>query len=184
MALKATIHRVELSISDIDRGYYADHTLTIARHPSETDGRMMVRLLGFALYADDALQFGRGISTDDEPDLWHKDDTGRILHWIDVGLPDERRLRRAAGRARDITVIAYGMRSFDVWWQKHAADLARLPRLRIMTLTDSTVADLERLADRAMKLTCTIQEGQIYLSNGTTTLVIDPGTVQAPATGD
>ena len=100
MAIKSTIFRAILGVSDLDRGYYAEHNLTLARHPSETDERMMVRILAFALNADERLQFGRGISTDDEPALWLKDDTGRILKWIEVGLPDERLLRRAAGRPR------------------------------------------------------------------------------------
>src|SRR5690606_4172966 len=97
MATRATIHRAELAIADMDRGYYADHTLTIARHPSETVEIMMLRRLAFAFFADPALQFGRGLSTMDEPDLWQHDDAGQLLRWIDVGLPDERRLRKACG---------------------------------------------------------------------------------------
>ena len=88
MALKATVHKVELSVSDMDRGYYASHSLTLARHPSETSERMMVRLLAFAMYADEALAYGRGLSADAEPALWKKDLTGNIELWIDVGLPE------------------------------------------------------------------------------------------------
>ena len=99
MALKATIYKVELAVADMDRNYYGDHGFTIARHPSETDERMMTRVLAFALHADDALAFGRGLSTSDEPDLWRKDLTGAIELWIEVGLPEVKRLRRAAGRA-------------------------------------------------------------------------------------
>src|SRR3982750_3888876 len=108
MALKSTILKAELCIADVDRGYYHDHTLTIARHPSETEERVMVRLLAFALHASDALTFGRGLSTEDEPDLWQHDLTGTIESWIDVGLPDERVVRKACGRARDVYVLAYG----------------------------------------------------------------------------
>jgi len=102
MALKSTIFKAELSIADIDRGYYRDHALTIARHPSETDERMMMRILAFALHADDALEFGRGLSADDEPDVWRRDLTGAVEQWIEVGLPDERVVRKACGRARDV----------------------------------------------------------------------------------
>ena len=123
MALKSTIFRATLNVSDLDRGYYAEHGLTIARHPSETDERAMVRVLAFALHADERLLFGKGISTDDEPALWLKDDTGRILKWIEVGLPDERLLRRAAGRADEVIVLAYGGRTVDIWWQKEGATL-------------------------------------------------------------
>src|SRR3954469_10403061 len=108
MALKATIYKAELQLSDIDRGLYGDYALTIARHPSETDERMMIRLLAFALHADEALLFGKGLSADDEPDLWQKDLTGSIAAWIDVGQPDDRRIRRACGRAAQVYVYAYG----------------------------------------------------------------------------
>ncbi len=120
MALKATIFKADLQIADMDRRYYGDHTLTIARHPSETDERMMVRLLAFAMHADEALSFGRGLSTDDEPDLWRKDLTGTIEIWIDVGLPDEKRVRRACGRARQVFVYSYGGRGAELWWDQFA----------------------------------------------------------------
>ena len=105
MALRATIYKADLSVADMDRGYYADHSLTIAKHPSETEERMMVRLLAFALRADAALAFGRGLSTEDDPDLLRSDLTGAIDTWIDVGWPDERRVRRACGRAREVLVV-------------------------------------------------------------------------------
>ena len=181
MALKATVYRVDLAVSDLDRSYYADHALTVARHPSETEQRLMVRLLGFALFADPALGFGRGISTDDEPDLWLKDDTGRIRQWIDVGLPDERRLRRASGRAEQVTLIAYAERAFALWYEKNARELQRLERLRILLLSDASAAELAALADRNMSLTCTIQDGQIWLSNGSQTVTLEPQRVQSPA---
>src|SRR5690242_13559913 len=111
MALKSTIFKATLAVADLDRGYYAEHALTVARHPSETDERMMVRLLAFALHADERLEFGRGISSDDEPALWLKEYSGEIRLWIEVGLPDERLLRRAAGRADQVVVLAYGGRA-------------------------------------------------------------------------
>src|ERR1700686_5331137 len=99
MALKSTIFKAELQVSDLDRDHFATHALRIARHPSETDERMMVRVLAFALHADDALEFGRGLSAENEPDLWQRDLTGAIERWIEVGLPDEREVRKASGRA-------------------------------------------------------------------------------------
>ena len=123
MGFKSTIHKVDLSVADIDRGHYRDHSLTVARHPSETDERMMIRLLAFALNSQGAqegqgaLEFGRGLSTADEPDLWRRDLTGAIEQWIEVGLPDEREVRKACGRAREVHVLAYGGRAVDVWWQ-------------------------------------------------------------------
>jgi len=114
MALRATIFKARLSIADMDRSYYGEHAVTIARHPSETDERMLVRTIAFALHADPALSFGRGLSTDDEPDLWRKDLTGAVEAWIEVGLPDEKRLRKASGRAQEAFLYAYGGRAVEV----------------------------------------------------------------------
>ena len=115
MAFKATIFKADLQIADMDRHYYHDHALTIAQHPSETDERMMMRLLAFALHAHEALAFGKGISVDDEPDVWQKDLTGAIDLWIDVGLPDEKRIRKACGRARHVFIYSYAQRSAHIW---------------------------------------------------------------------
>ncbi len=118
MALPSTIFKATLQISDIDRQYYGEHQLTLARHPSETDERMMVRLFAFALHADENLNFTKGLCADDEPDLWQKSLTGEIALWIDVGLPDERRVRKACGRAEKVCLYLYGGRAADLWWQK------------------------------------------------------------------
>ena len=130
MAPNATIYKIELQLSDMDRHYYATHALTLARHPSETDERMMVRLLAFALYADERLEFGKGLSTDEEPDLWRKELNGDIALWIDLGQPDPARIRKACGRARKVIVVNYGGRSADIWWEKSAEPLQRLEEPR------------------------------------------------------
>src|SRR5881392_1299699 len=150
MALKATIFKAELSIADIDRGYYADHSLTVARHPSETDERMMVRLLAFALHAAERLEFGRGLSTEDEPDLWQRDLTGAIERWIDVGLPAESDVRKACGRARDVSVIAYGGRAVALWWDGVRDRLLRQPRLTVHEVPLEASRALAQLARRTM----------------------------------
>lgn len=174
MALKSTIFRANLNVSDLDRNYYAEHVLTIARHPSETDERMMVRILAFALNAAERLEFGRGISTDDEPALWCKDHTGHVLSWIEVGLPDERVLRKAAGRANEVKVLAYGGRAVEVWWQKEMAALSRLPKLSVFALSTEDSQALAKLSQRAMDISCTIQDGQIWFSTAEITLTITP----------
>jgi uncharacterized protein YaeQ len=174
MALKATVYRAELAVSDIDRGYYATHALTVARHPSETEERLMIRLLAFAMHADERLEFGRGLSTDDEPDLWRKEDNGEISLWIDVGLPDERRLRRAAGRSRALTLLTYGQRAAEIWWRKNRDVLARLSTLTVLQLPDDAVKSLAALASRAMKLQVTLQDGQISVSDASAYVVIEP----------
>ena len=138
MALKATIYKAELSIADMDRNYYETHQLTLARHPSETDERMMVRLLAFARHANDALAFGKGLSSEDEPDLWQKDLTGVIDVWIDVGQPDEKRIRRACGRAGQVVVYTYGGRGADLWWGQTAEKVERATNLTVVNLSRSS----------------------------------------------
>lgn len=170
MALKATIFKAELTVSDLDRGHFATHALTLARHPSETEERMMVRLLAFALDADDALEFGRGLSAEDEPDLVRRDLTGAIDLWIDVGLPPEREIRKAAGRARRVKVYTYGGRAADLWWDQNRAALERLANLTVIDIPSDVAAAVEAMAERTMRLDCTIQEGQLWLSSGSETV--------------
>lgn len=180
MALKSTIFKVELQIADMDRNYYHVHNLTLARHPSETDERMMVRLLAFARHAHEALTFGQGLSTDDEPDLWQKDLTGAIELWIDVGLPDEKLVRKACGRARQVFVYAYGGRVADIWWGQHASKLDRLPNLAVTKLSPETTRGLAGLAQRTMKLNCTIQDGQVWLADQDNTVQLSLEWLKAP----
>jgi len=162
MALRSTVFKAALSVADMDRSHYSDHELTIALHPSETEERMMVRLLAFALHADEGLAFGRGLSTDDEPDLVRRDDTGAIIHWIDVGWPDERRVRRACGRAERVSVLTYGGTKADIWWSQNAAALARNRNLDVAAVPREASAALAALAQRAMRLSVNIQDGRIW----------------------
>jgi uncharacterized protein YaeQ len=177
MALKATIFKVELQVSDLDRGHFATHALTLARHPSETDERMMVRVLAFALDADEALQFGRGLSSEDEPDLVKRDLTGAIELWIEVGLPDERDLRKAAGRAARVKVYTYG-RGVGAWAAQNEGALSRLANVDVLRVEES--AALARWAARNMAMACTIQDGQAYLSCGDESLIYVPASPFSP----
>jgi len=172
MAAKATIFRAELAVADIDRNYFATHALTLARHPSETDERMMMRVLAFALNASDVLAFGRGLSSEDEADLTQRDLTGAIELWIDVGLPDERSLRKASGRAERVVVYAYGGRAVDLWWTKCRDALERLPNFSAFAVPQDASHALARLAQRTMQLQCTMQEGHLWFSNATETVAI------------
>ena len=180
MAIKATVFKATLQIADMDRYYYADHSLTLARHPSETDERMMVRLLAFALYAGDALAFGKGISSDDEPDLWQKDLTGAIERWIEVGLPDERIIRKACGRAEQVVVISYG-RAADIWWNENRDKLQRLNNLTVFKLDNQATLALAALASRTMQLQCTIQEGHIMMTSDAGMIEVEPKLLQGSA---
>jgi uncharacterized protein YaeQ len=181
MALKATIFKAELQIADMDRNYYRDHVLTIARHPSETDERMMVRLLAYALNADEDLTFGKGLSADDEPDLWRKDLTGAIELWIDVGQPDERRIRRACGRARQVIVYSYGGYGAAIWWNQVGVELARAKNLAVISVPAAASQALAKLAQRNMRLNCTIQEQQVWLGDTVDRVQVDLTVNQAMA---
>ena len=161
MALTATIRKAELQISDMDRGYYATHNLTLAQHPSETDERLMVRLLAFALYAEDRLEFGKGLSNEEEPDLWRKDYTGLIEQWIDLGQPDESRVRKACGRAREVVVVNYGGRAADLWWDRNAALLARHRNLTVLDIAPESVEAITALMVRSMRFIVMIQDGEM-----------------------
>lgn len=172
MAIKSTIYKIELQIADMDRNYYAQHNLTLARHPSETDERLMVRLIAFALYANDALTFGKGLSDDEEPDLWQKDLTGAIDLWIDVGLPDEREIRKACGRSAQVVVMLYGGRIADMWWDNNSRALLKLNNLTVINLPDTQ--EITSIAARGLSVSCTIQDYQILLGHDTGSVEITP----------
>jgi uncharacterized protein YaeQ len=172
MALKATIFKASVQIADTDRNYYQSHALTIARHPSETDERMMVRLLAFALHAHEALEFGKGLSTDDEPDLWRKDLTGAIQLWVDVGQPDEKRLRKACGRASEVVVYSYGGSGAAMWREQIADTLTRSRNLSVRKIDSADSQAMAKLAQRSMDLTYTVQDAQVWVADAKNTVQV------------
>jgi uncharacterized protein YaeQ len=174
MAPNARIIKVELQVNDMDRNYYGTHALTLAQHPSETDLRAMVRLLAFALHADERLEFGKGLSTEDEPDLWQKDLTGRIERWIEVGQPDEARLRKASGRAAQVVVLGYSGRSAELWWEKNAEALERIRNLTVLDLPPECAEAIAANVQRNMQVQCFIQDGQMQWLNGDASIDIVP----------
>ena len=174
MALTATIFKANLQVSDMDRHYYADHQLTLARHPSETDERMMMRLLAFALHAHERLSFTKGLCADEEPDLWDKSLSDEIELWVDVGLPDERRVRKACSRAINVCLYLYGGRNADLWWQRNAAKLQRFNNLTVIEIPEETSKALASLSQRSMQVQCTVQDGEAWLSCGDQTLTVTP----------
>lgn len=180
MALKSTIFKAELSVSDMDRPYYGSHALTIAKHPSENDARMMVRLLAFACTASETLAFSRGLDEPDEPDLWEKSLTGDIEHWVDLGQPDETRLKRAAARARRVTVFTYQAASAREWWKGIAGKAGKLRNVTIYTIPNDAVESLAGMARRAMRLSVTIQDGEIWVSDDERNVLVTLETLQQP----
>lgn len=177
MALKATIFKVNLNVADMDRHYYQQHALTLARHPSETDERLMVRLLAFAMYADEALAFGRGISEED-PALWKKDLTGAVELWIEVGQPREKIILKACGIAKQVVLVLYGGQT-DRWWKDNKEAFSRKTNLTVIQLPDKDTRSMASMAKRNMDLTCNIEGGHIYLISGDGNLSIEPAILQS-----
>lgn len=172
MALKSTIYKFDLNIADLDRQYYASHNLTVARHPSETDERVMVRLMAFTLYANEFLQFGKGLSDDEEPDLWQKDLTGAIELWMDVGLPTEKDIRKACGRAEQVAIVLYGGRVADMWWEQNSKALLKLNNLTVINLPETQA--LADIVSRNMAISCTLQDKHILVSYEGGSLEVTP----------
>jgi uncharacterized protein YaeQ len=181
MAIKATIFKANLQIADMERHYYQDHALTLARHPSETDERMMVRLLAYALHAHEYLEFGQGMTAEDEADLWQKDLTGAIELWIDVGIPDEKLIRKACGRANQVMVYCYGGRIAEMWYAQNSSQLARQKNLTVINLPQESTRAMAALAQRSMQLQVTIQDGQVWLSDGKESVTVERVMLQAPS---
>ncbi|MCW4202477.1 MAG: YaeQ family protein [Candidatus Thiodiazotropha lotti] len=173
VALKSTVYKTELQVSNMDEQHYETYSLTLARHPSETNQRMMLRLAVFALNANQQLSFTKGISTDDEPDLWLKSLSDEIELWIELGQPDEKRLRRACGRSKRVLVYPYAERSASIWWEQMQQTVSRFANLSVINLILEDMDQLDNLVARNMQLHSTIQEGQLWLGNDQMTLLIE-----------
>jgi uncharacterized protein YaeQ len=178
MALKATIYKAQIQLSDMDRSVYGEHPLTIARHPSETDERMMIRVLAYALHAPasndhGALELAKSLWDADEPDLWQRDLTGQVMHWIDVGQPDERRILRASPRAERVTVLSFAS-STPVWWSGIASKITRARNVAVWQIQAAQSQALAALAQRSMQLQVSVQDGTAYVTEGTRSVEITP----------
>lgn len=174
MAQNATIYKVELSVSDMDRHYYETHKLTVAKHPSETDERLMVRILAFALNAHENLEMTKGLSTDDEPDIWQKSLDGALDVWVALGLPSEKVMRQSCGKAGKVIVYPYGGRTAEVWWDKIKGSATRFENLQVISFSEQDTSDLAKLANRAMRLQVNIQDGDVMVSLGDHIVNITP----------
>ncbi|MGR3496069.1 YaeQ family protein [Citreimonas sp.] len=181
MAQNATIYKVELSVSDMDRHYYETHKLTVAKHPSETDERMMVRILAFALNAHERLEMTRGLSTDDEPDLWQKSLSGEIDLWVALGLPSEKVLRQSCSKAAKVIVYPYGGRVAEFWWDKVRNATTRFDNLAVVGFSEADTTALAGLARRAMKLQVNIQDGEVMVGVDDSVVYVTPETWKGAA---
>jgi len=183
MALKSTVYKATLQVADMDRSHYRDHALTLALHPSETEERLMIRVLAHALLAptdetETPLLSARGLSDADEPDLWQLDRTGAVQQWVEVGLPDDRRLAKACGRSGRVTVFAYAA-STPIWWKGIADKVARLANLAVWQVDAAASQALAALAQRSMQLQVTVQDGLVWIGDGARSVEIHPQPLKA-----
>ena len=172
MAANATIYKMALNIANMDSHYYAEHNLTLAKHPSENDFRMMIRLVAFVLNADEKLLFGEGIATEDEPDLWQKELNGDISLWIDLGQPDEKRLRKVCGKSNEVIIYTYAEGPALAWWKSMENKLSRFKNLKVIFLRID--GDIEALCKRSMDLQCNITDGELTLIYDDLSVSISP----------
>ena len=172
MALKSTIYKSEIQIANMDSNYYETHNRTLAQHPSETEERLLVRIIAFILNASETLSFAKGISTDDEPDLWQKNYSDEIELWIELGQPDEKRIKKACSRSKKVTIYCYSSNSANVWWQSNKSKLQRYNNLSVIRLDKLCDTPYENLIQRNVQLQATIQDSQLLLTNGQETLEI------------
>jgi uncharacterized protein YaeQ len=181
MAQNATIYKIELSVSDMDRHYYETHKLTLAKHPSETDERLMVRILAFALNAHEHLEMTKGLSTDDEPDIWQKSLNGEIDVWVALGLPSEKVMRQSCSKAAKVIVYPYGGRTAEMWWDKVNTSTTRFDNLQVISFSSADTSALAKLANRAMKLQVNIQDGDVMISVDQSVVYVAPHTWKSSA---
>lgn len=174
MAIKSTIYKADINISNMDTYYFAEHNLTLARHPSENEERMMIRVLAFALHASEQMAFTKGLSTDDEPELWQKSLSDEIEVWIDLGQPDEKRIRKGCGRAKQVLIYTYHYRSALTWWEQIKNKLSRFDNLTVIAIADESVKAMSKMVKRSMQLQFNIQDGEVLMSDGDTSITICP----------
>ncbi len=168
MALPSTIYRVNIQISDVDRGVYESLQATVARHPSETEERLVARLLAYAIFFEPELTFTKGISAGDEPDLWLKGPDDRVLLWVEVGLPESDRLVKASRHAERVAVIACG-KALPKWEQQYLQKLESVPNLSVVCFDQLFVNGLVSKLDRSINWSVTITDGNLYINVGNET---------------
>ncbi|MCW8931845.1 MAG: YaeQ family protein [Gammaproteobacteria bacterium] len=174
MAIKATIYKIKLEINDCDRDYFQNHELTISCHPSETEQRMMVRVVAFALYASENLSFTKGLCADDEPELWEKNLCSEIELWISLGQVEEKQIRKSLGRSKQVVIFTYAGNKSNIWWGKNKSQFEKMKNLTIINIKPEHIDAVQELVSRNMHLQCTIQDGTLWLGHSKQTVHIEP----------
>ncbi|WP_086479007.1 YaeQ family protein [Oceanospirillum sanctuarii] len=174
MALKSTVYKATVNLADMDRGVYLDQSLTLAQHPSETDERMMLRILAWSLNAVEGLEFTKGLCVDDEPEIWKKNYSDEIELWIELGNPDEKWLRKASSRAQQVILYTYGDNAAPIWWQQNKSKLSRFENLQVWNISDAVIEQLAQMTERTMQIQVTIQDGTAWFNCGDLTAEVRP----------
>ncbi|RXJ74604.1 hypothetical protein CS022_03280 [Veronia nyctiphanis] len=174
MALKSTVYKAQINVADMTRQVYLDHTVTLAKHPSETDQRMMLRILAWTLFADAELQFTKGLCVEHEPELWIKNYSDEIKLWVDLGLPDEKRLKKACSLSEQVVLFTYGDNASRVWKEQHLNKLYHYKNLTVFNITDEILDTAAAQVVRTMSIQSTIEDGQVWFSIGETVLSLQP----------
>lgn len=169
MALPSTVHKAAIQLADVDRGIYGTLQATVARHPSETAERLVARLLAYAIFYDEELTFTKGICAAEEPDLWIKGGDGRVLFWVEVGLPDPERIIKASRHALRVALLACG-KTFATWEQQHLSKLEKAANVTVIGVDQAFIARVTALLERAIVWSITLTEGTCYLTVGEETL--------------
>ena len=162
MAQPSTIYRVKIQLSDIDRGIYETLQASVARHPSETEERLVAKLLAYALFYEDDLQFAKGVGAGDEPDLWSKEPDGRTLAWVEVGLPEAERLIKASRHSGRVALLACGS-ALPNWERQQLPKLTGVATIAIVSVDQDFIRRLVGLLERVITWEITITEGTLYL---------------------
>ncbi len=173
MALGAAIYKVNLNLSNLNTHYYKDFNLTLAKHPSENESRLMFRLLAFLYCYHEDLQFSKGLSSTDEPELWQRDHSGDIIQWIELGLPDLKRIRQASGKSQSVKVFTYHQNKADEWYEKIKSNLAQNNKVKVYHFNNIENGPLEKIVTKNMKLSCMIEEYQMHLSDDEQRITVD-----------
>lgn len=176
MALKPTIYKFNISLSDINRNHYDTLNLTVAQHPSENPQRMMARVMAFCLNAQESLLFTKGLSEPDVPDIWVRTLDDQVALWIDVGEPAVERVKKATRLATSVKVYSFNAKS-DVWWEQSRAGFSSLP-VSVFRFDPEGIGRLAGLLQRTMALSLTITGDSAFVATETGECELEWSTLQ------
>lgn len=162
MALNATIYKLTINLSDFNQSHFNTIPLTLALHPSENNSRMLARVLAFCFHAHEALEFTKGLSTPECPDIWQKNLHGDITKWLEVGEPSFEKIKKACRRAEEVWVYSFNTKS-DIWWQQNGKHYSVLPA-KVVQFDAKPLQEFSEGITRTMELTVSIVDNEITLT--------------------